>query len=311
MTETRDKETLLISADVIAEWLDAIDVAEVTKKSYRCGLRSLEEYALENELDIDALETADVVAFKKDLLTRLSPGTVSTYLKGVKSFYRWAENDAFPDVASKVKGAPLSRDFKKDTLTREQAKSLLETTLGEGEQEKRDHAILSLMLRTGLRDIEVVRADVGDMKPHSGVMVLFVHGKGRSEKDDFVVLTEALQADINRYLAERKDLSPADPLFASTSNRNRGGRLTTRSVSGIVKKALRSIGLDSERYTAHSLRHTSVTYALLGGATVEEAQKMARHADISTTMVYAHHVDRVRSNAEARVSSFLDEAFND
>lgn len=49
------------------------------------------------------------------------------------------------------------------------------------------------MLHTGLRDIEVVRIDVGDTKPHSGVMMLFVHGKGPSEKDDFVVLTEALQ----------------------------------------------------------------------------------------------------------------------
>lgn len=57
----------------------------------------------------------------------------------------------------------------------------------------------------------VVRADVGDIKPHSGVMVLFVHGKGCSEKDDFVVLTDALQADINRYLADREGLSPTDP----------------------------------------------------------------------------------------------------
>lgn len=307
MTEHRDNETLLIPADVIAEWLGDIDVAEVTKRSYRCGLRSLEEYAIENGLDIDALETSDIVAFKKDLLERLSPGTVSTYLKGVKSFYKWADSDGFPDVASKVKSAPLSRDFKKDTLTRDQAKRLLKEANGESEQERRDYAILSLMLRTGLRDIEVVRADVGDVKPHSGVMVLFVHGKGRSGKDDFVVLADALLTDINRYLDARGHCSPADPLFASTSNRNKGGRLTTRSVSGIVKQALRNIGLDTGRYTAHSLRHTSITYALMGGATLEQTQKMARHADISTTMVYAQHVDRVQSNAEAWVSSFLDE----
>lgn len=307
MTEISNVETLLIPADAVAEWLSAIDVAEVTKKSYRCGLRSFEEYALQHGLDIDSLETSDVVAFKRELLERLSPGTVSTYLKGVRSFFKWAGNDAFPDVASSVKGAPLSRDFKKDTLTVSQARKLLETAYGDTVQERRDYAILSLMLRTGLRDVEVVRANVGDIKPHSGAMVLFVHGKGRSEKDDFVVLTDALLKDIYRYLDERKGLSPADPLFTSTSNRNKGGRLTTRSVSGIVKQALRAIGLDSERYTAHSLRHTSVTYALLGGATLEEAQKMARHADISTTMQYAHHIDRVRSNAEARVSSYLDD----
>lgn len=96
-------------------------------------------------------------------------------------------------------------------LTREQAKRLLKEAQEVSTQEKHDYAILSLMFRTGLRDIEVVRADVGDIKPHSGVMALYVHGKGRSEKDDFVALTEALQADIDRYLAEKKTSPPPIP----------------------------------------------------------------------------------------------------
>lgn len=74
-----------------------------------------------------------------------------------------------------------------------------------------------------------------------------------------------------------------------------------------MKQALRNIGLDSERYAAHSLRHTSVIYALMAGVTVEETQKMARHADISTTMQYAHHVDRLRHASEYRVSAYLDD----
>ena len=65
------------------------------------------------------------------------------------------------------------------------------------------NSYLNPMLRTGLHDIEVARADVGDIKPHSGVMVLFVHGKGRSEKADFVVLADVLLAVINRYLDAR------------------------------------------------------------------------------------------------------------
>lgn len=108
-------------------------------------------------------------------------------------------------------------------------------------------------------------------------------------------------------LAEKKNPSPTDSIFASTSNRNKGGCLATRSVIGIAKSALRNIGLDSERYTAHSLRLTSVTYTLMAGTTIEETQKMARHADIPMTMIYAHHVDRIRSNAEARVSAILDD----
>lgn len=99
--------------------------------------------------------------------------------------------------------------------------------------------------------------------------------------------------------------SPTDPLFASTSNHNKGEHLTTRSVSSIVEQALRNIGLDSERYTAHPLRHTSFTHALMASASFEETQRKARHADISTTMIYAHHVGRVRHASEHRVSSYL------
>lgn len=122
---------------------------------------------------------------------------------------RWAESDVSPTLRRKRR-AP-SRNFKKDMLTREQAKRLLKEAQEVSTQEKHDYAILSLMFRTGLRDIEVVRADVGDIKPHSGVMALYVHGKGRSEKDDFVALTEALQADIDRYLAEKKTSPPPIP----------------------------------------------------------------------------------------------------
>ena len=64
---------------------------------------------------------------------------------------------------------------------------------------------------------------------------------------------------------------------------------------------------DSSHITAHSLRHTAVTLSLIGGASVEEAQAMTRHADISTTMVYAHHVNRLNNAAEEKISRVIDE----
>lgn len=81
--------------------------------------------------------------------------------------------------------------------------------------------------------------------------------------------------------------------------------MTTRSISRIAKKLMGEAGIDSPRITAHSLRHTAVTFALLGGASVQDVQQMARHADISTTMIYAHNLDRMSAKAERAADAYL------
>ena len=121
------------------------------------------------------------------------------------------------------------------------------------------------------------------------------------------MLDEAALSPIRNYLIARKALDEDDePLFASVARRNFGQALTTRTLSRIVKGRLNAIGLTGEEYTAHSLRHTAVTYSLLGGATVQEAQAMARHSDINTTLIYAHNVQRFANPAESKVSAYLD-----
>jgi integrase len=81
--------------------------------------------------------------------------------------------------------------------------------------------------------------------------------------------------------------------------------MTTRAVSRIAKEAMRVQGIDSPHITAHSLRHTAVTLSLVGGATVQEAQSMARHANISTTMVYAHNLEKMEAKAENAIDRLL------
>ena len=89
-----------------------------------------------------------------------------------------------------------------------------------------------------------------------------------------------------------------EPLFCSHSDRNRGEDLTTRSVSRIIKQALRGVGLDDSRLTAHSLRHTAISLSIQGGASLQQAQAMARHSDSKTTLVYFHNLERISLGAE-------------
>ena len=109
---------------------------------------------------------------------------------------------------------------------------------------------------------------------------------------------------ITDYLKMRGNADETEPLFVGTGNRNKG-RLTTRTISAIAKTAMRQSGYNSRRLSAHSLRHSSVTLALLGGMSLQDVQAFARHANIATTTVYAHDVSRLKSMCENTIANAI------
>ena len=132
-------------------------------------------------------------------------------------------------------------------------------------------------------------------------------GKGHDEKDEVVKLTYETLKAINEYLALRDIKSDKEPLFISFSDRSNGSRLKTRSIRDIVKKTFKNVGINSDRLTTHSLRHSAITFALIGGATIQEAQQLARHTNINTTMIYAHNLNRLENKAEESIQKLLNE----
>ena len=106
-------------------------------------------------------------------------------------------------------------------------------------------------------------------------------------------------------MTTRGKLTPDRPLFASTGNRSRGQALTEPSISRIIKDRLKAAGFDTHRISAHSLRHSSVTFLLEAGATIQEAQHHARHASPETTGIYAHNIDQKKQHTEQRIYDFL------
>ena len=165
--------------------------------------------------------------------------------------------------------------------------------------------MISLIATCGLRTIEVIRANVEDIRTLGDATVLFVQGKGRGDKKEFVKLSEPVVKALQEYLTERGHVKPNEPLFVSESRRNAGKRLTTRTVSGICKQAMKKAGYDSPRLTAHSLRHSAATLALMAGVELTEVSAFMRHSSIGVTMVYAHNVNRLKSLCESAVTSAI------
>ena len=293
---------------LVATFVATQDVAESSRNLYT---RTLSQYFVWIEHTGKALINLtrnDVLEYKDYLQQEgLSSLTVSSYITAVRKFYEWAEGEKYyPNIAKGIKTPRRIQAFKKQHLTDEKSKELLDHFQS---QSLRDYAIVNLILRTGLRTIEVVRANIADITFKGERRVLLVWGKGHTEKDDFVVLSDKAYIPIANYLAAaRKGAKGGEPLFTSTSHQNYGGRLTTKTISTICKDGLRAIGLDGKEFTAHSLRHTTAVAILKHGGSITDVQEVLRHSSPVTSEIYTESV-KEELRLEKAPEMMLDNAF--
>ena len=291
--------------DLMDLFLREQDITEASRATYQRALRQFVACLRKTGRDqrMATLQREDILAYKESLQDTKTASTVSCYLTAVRRLFGWLESrKAYPDITRGVKGAKKAKGHRKDCLTPGQIRQVLDGVDRSTVEGLRDFALLNLLFRTGLRTVEIARAQIADLRQEAGTAVLWIQGKGRDEKDDFVLLVEETLRPLREYLAARGTVSENEPLFVSLSDRNAGQALTTRSLSRIVKEAFLRVGLDDSRLTAHSCRHTAITLAVSGGASLEQAQAMARHSDPKVTMVYFHNVARVQAGAERCIS---------
>lgn len=286
---------------IIAAYIEQLDTSRKTHETYARALRQWQNHLTTIGQTIMTATRQTVLDYKKQLQEQgKKAATVNAYLSAVRGLYSTLEAEGIkPNIAASVKGIKRAQNSPKESLTLEQAKRLLVAPKGASLRELRDFAIVCLLTRRGLRTVEAVRANIGDIRQVGGQAVLYLRGKGYDgDYNGFVVLGEACLAPLYAYLKARGETDTTAPLFASIGNRNQGGRMTTRTISRIAKAALEAEGINSPTITAHSLRHTAVTLSLIGGASLQEVQAMARHSSINTTMIYAHNLRRMEAGAE-------------
>lgn len=254
--------------------------------------------------EVRAVDADMLRAWKAELTQQYTPAGVKARLDGVKALFKWAyergkltHNPAALIKSASRKGA--KKAHKREALTPTEMRRVLalpDTTA----QGLRDLAIIALMAYTGVRTVEVHRAEVKDLRTQGGRLVLFVQGKGHYEADDFVVIANpALEAALRSWLAVRGKQPGA--LFCSLSHRSQGERLSLRALRFIVKTYFERAGVIGNK-TTHSLRHTAITTAIQAGAPLQKVMSMSRHANIETLMIYAHELNRLEQPAEELIT---------
>ena len=241
------------------------------------------------------------------------PNTVNAYLRSVCQLFKWtAANNLYPDIAANIHAPKVKNDtHRKEALTVKEvlliensitaaaeahtraAAGSVKDTAGRiqrsTEQGKRLYAMYLLAVNAGLRTIEISRANVKDLETKNGQSWLYIWGKGHTEPDQKKPIAPEVAAAIKDYLQTRADKpTGASPLFCSTGNRSGGKRLASTTISTMLKRAMQQAGFDSERITAHSLRHTAGTAVQELTGDIYTTQTYMRHSNPATTEIYLH-----------------------
>ncbi len=263
-------------------------LAMVTAARYIDCLRPfLSQRVLDGGLDLRNLRPADVTAFVVARCPQLNAGVAKLTVTALRSFLGFLHLDGVTE-RSLVHAAPkvlrrrlagLPKGLEPDQVRRLLAACDVDTAVG-----CRDLAILTLLVRFGLRRGEVARLRLDDIDWRAGT--ISVHGKGNCYEQ--VPLPPDVGHRVAEYLQHGR---PTDAQGRTVFVRHFAPHhaLSTARVSTIVADVARRAGLG--RVHAHRLRHTAATELLRAGASLPEIGQLLRHRRTATTAIYAK-VDR-------------------
>lgn len=259
------------------------------------------------------------------------PATIAGYLRCVCQFFRWtAAEGLYPNIAENIHAPKVEIGHKKDFLTAQDVLAIENNIAAAGqakieaaatkekdtagrieratEQDLRLKAIYLLAVNAGLRTIELSRANVKDLEIKKGQGVLYLWRKGHSDADLKKALAPDVLAAIQEYLDSRKDKYTGNsPLFVSTGNRAGGKRIAATTISQMLKKAMQAAGYNSERLTAHSLRHTTAQNVLcITGENIHKTQHYLDHKSPVTTQAYLHETEAQQAEEQALANNLYN-----
>jgi len=298
--------------EAIEDFLESVDKAESTKTLYRRTLSYWIKWSTRNDAVLEP-KASHAIFYRDHLRTRgLSPASIDNYMASVRALFAWLVKHDYYNVnitAEIKKEKSRDRVYIKQCLTLDQVEQLLVSTGGMSAIEKRNMAIIKIMILTGLRCVEIHRLNCGDLRQSTEGSFLQVWRKGEREAGGVLRMPDEVVQSINDYLLSRNDeVNLQAPMFVCHGPRSRDSRLQTVFISKMIKAHLRKIGLDSREYSAHSLRHTAASLARLAGAELYEIQFMLGQKDVNQTERYLRSLGRAIGNegsAICKIEKFL------
>ncbi len=171
----------------------------------------------------------------------------------------------------------LPRYLQPDQVEQVIASPDLTTSLG-----RRNRAILLLLARLGLRAGDIVQLRLGDLDWREGTIC--VSGKGR--RQTVLPLTQEVGDALAAYIKDHRPQADTDAVFVRSFAPYRAFADST-SISILVARAMRRVGINCPRGAAHILRHSVASTMLRQGLSLQDIAGVLRHRSLLTTEIYA------------------------
>jgi integrase/recombinase XerD len=282
-----------------------------TVSAYRDAFRLLLAYAADHSgkpparLDFDDLDAATIGGFLTHLERDrgVSAATRNARLAAVRSLFRFASyrHPEHAALIARVLSIPAKRTDRPVVtfLARPEVDALLAAPDRGTWTGRRDHALLTLAVQTGLRVSELAGLRRADVTLGRGGHVR-VAGKGRKER--VTPLTKHTAAIVQTWLDERGG-APSDPAFPGPS----GHHLGRDAIRKLVIKhahtaAARCPSIAAKHVGVHTLRHSCAMNLLQAGVDLATIAIWLGHEDLRTVQIYLHADLGLKERALARTT---------
>lgn len=293
--------------ELISDFLSEVDCRPNTVANYKLTLSIWRDWMVQNA-DIRNPKKGDLLRYKNYLIDerKLKHTSVDSYVASLRLFFKFLSAKEISDnITLGVKLTNKNIYFKRGSLKPDQVVKMLELMPRTTLIQRRNFAIVNLMVRTGLRCIEVVRMDICDMIDKSNGRAIRLQRKGRNEKDAVIMVPDSVTDPIVDYISYRDNFKDNDPMFIS-HDKQTDHRIQYKTVSRLVIDAIRSSGIDDKSMTAHSLRHTAAITAITSGAQLYDVQQMLGHRSPETTMRYIRELERENNQATNAINAIAN-----
>jgi len=274
--------------------------ARNTLEAYARDLTDFSNFlTTDNRPEIITAGRVDIDAYLQSVAERgLARSTLARRLSSIKQFFRFAFSEGWraDDPAALIRGRRRGRTLP-NTLSEEAVEKMLDTARQTGrteEEHSRNTCLLELLYATGLRVSELVGLPVAAVR--GDPRMIFVRGKGGRER--MVPLTDAARSALAEWLIFRDEKQErvrksGGPLSAFLfPSRSKTGHLTRERFFLLIKEIAAAVGLDPALVSPHTLRHAFATHLLAHGADLRAIQTLLGHADIATTEIYTHVLEK-------------------